>query len=311
MRLFRALLLNILVSLPISAQYLTENGEARILVPHAPFVTSKISRLLLLHYPEAGSGMITAKVVAELGKVGLFEAVEAGSDDPMAKGVKGLGDLPKPELQALATKYKASHVAWFRLDRFHYAAVPSVEVIRGTKFYKFTGSVSGELRCSVLDIGTGEVKSPTALNLIKKIYLEGEQMAPMAPDESHARDMLNEIGVKRAVQLFIPVHEVRKLAIFTDGSLGDLKRKLQSGDLDGALAMLKAIKETSGNESPKFKGRMAYDLALLLMMKNQYPEAMKALEEARQSGKDKTEMTAATEACKQIIEYSDKIKNQS
>lgn len=310
MKLFRVLLLPILFSLPISAQYLTDNGEAKILIPHAPFVTSKISRLLLLHYPEAGSGLFTSRLTAELGKVGLFDAVEAGRDDPVSKGIKGLGDLTKPELQALAAKYRVSHVAWLWLDRFHYAAVPSVEVIRGIRFYKFTGSVSGELRCSVLDLATGEIKSPTALNLIKKIYIEGEQMAPMVPDESHARDMLNEIGVKRAVQLFIPVHEVRKLTFFTDGNLGGLKGKLQAGDLDGALVMMKALQGTSAGESPKFKGRAAYDLSLLLMMKNQNPEAMKALEEARQSGKDKTEIDAAMEACKQIIENLEQLKKQ-
>lgn len=310
MKFFQTLLLPVLISLPLSAQYLTENGEAKILVPHAPFVTSKISRLLLLHYPEAGSGMITAKVGTELGKVGLFEAIEAGADDPLAKGIKGLGDLTKPELQALAAKYKVSHVAWLWLDRFHYVGMPSVEVIRGIRFYKFSGSASGELRCSVADLGTGEVKSPAALNLVKKLYLESEQMAPVAPDEPHARDMLNEIGVKQAVQLFIPVHEVRKLALFTDGSLGELKGKLKSGDLDGALAQIKILQGTSGNESPKFKGRVAYDLGLLLMMKNQAPEALKALEEARHSGKDKTEIDAAMEACKQILEYAERVKKQ-
>ncbi|MBL0312105.1 MAG: hypothetical protein IPP78_05190 [Holophagaceae bacterium] len=254
---FRTLLLSALCCLPLAAQYLTENGEAKILVPHAPFVTGKISRLLLLHHPEAGSGMITAKIGMELRKVGLFEAVEASADDPVAKGVKGLGDLTKAELKALGSKYKVSHVGWFWLDRFHYVGMPSVEVIRGIRFYKFSGSASGELRCSVQDLATGDIKSPAALNLVKKIYLEGEQMAPMAPDESHARDMLNEIGVKRAVQLFIPVHEVRKLPLFTDGSLGELKGKLKSGDLDGAIALARTIQGTSASESPKFKGRLA------------------------------------------------------
>ncbi len=310
MKLFQALLLPVLFSLPISAQYLTENGEAKILVPHAPFATGKITRLLLLHYPESGSGLFTSKLVAELRKVGLFEAVEVGPDDPLAQGIKGLGVLAKPELQALAAKYKASHLTWLWLDRFHYVGMPSVEVIRGIRFYKFSGSVSGELRSSVVDLGTGEVKSPAALNLVKKIYLEGEQMAPMAPDEPHARDMLNEVGVKRAVQLFIPVQEVRKLAFFTDGNLGGLKGKLQTGDLEGALALMKVIQGASAGESPKFKSRAAYDLGILLMMKNQGPQAMKALEEARQSGKDKTEIDAAIEACKLIIEYSEQVKKQ-
>ncbi|MBL0312104.1 MAG: hypothetical protein IPP78_05185 [Holophagaceae bacterium] len=303
----RALLLPILISLPLAAQYLTGNGEAKILVPHAPFVTGKITRILLLHYPEAGSGMITSLLAAELVKIGLFEVVVPGPDDPSAKDIKGLGDLSKSGVTALAAKYKASHVAWLRLDRFHYVSASGKVAAR---LYKFKGSASGELYCSVLDLGTGEVKSSTTLNLVKEIEIESMLGEPSAPDEPHARDLLNEVGVRRAVQLFIPVHEVRKLPLFTDGGLGELKEKLKSGDLDGTIALARTIQGTSASESPKFKGRLAYDFALLLLMKNQNPEALKALEEARQSGKDKSEIDAAMEACKQIIENSERIKKQ-
>lgn len=288
----------------LTAQFVNEAGDVRVLVPKMPLVKTSISKLLLLGSRESDSLLALKSLHAELSRQTAFQAVLPEENSPLAAGVESVEGLTKEQRDGIAAKYGASHVMWFRLERFNFKEKRSTEVIKtpaGSVYqHKWLGVATALLQCPVMDVATGALTTLAPQNINKQYHRENEMAQPVGENTSTVRMEVYQMAARRALQMVVTVQAVQYLPFMTQGALGSVHTTLKAGKLDDALAQATALAAGSGTESAKFQARIQYDLGLLLCLKNRPAEALVALEAAQKAGFDKTEVQNALEACKSI-----------
>lgn len=283
------------------AQFVNEAGDVKLLVPKSPMVKGPVTKLLLLGSKEAESTMVLEELKNELSRQTTFTVVLPQAGSPLAAGTDALEPLPKEQRERLAATYGASHVMWVRLERFSFKEKSSMEVMRGTRFYKWLGSATGMLHCPVMDLGTGALTAPAPQNLQKQYNKEREHMEIVPETAANARHDLVVLAARRALQMVVPVQAVQVLPFMTQGALDHSLDLLKAGKLDEALDATTKLAAASAGESAKYRSRIQYDLALLLCLKNRPQEAQTSLLAAQKLGFDKPEVEKALEACNAIL----------
>lgn len=292
-----------LLASPLCAQHVIQDNQVRLLVPRPPRVAG-IQKLVVIPGNEPISHKTAQALQQELTRHGVIQPILLPREHPLTQRTSAEGLTPQ-DREALRVETGADHALWLQLGRYKHKAGENVEHIAhaGTiiTMYKQTTIASGWLEHSILPLGPDAVTHLPAHQIAKDWVREGTNMRPMSVSQQECMDGLSLHAARRVIQSVIEVQEVKPVPYFEGGDFKASFALLKAGNLDGALANLQALQQTSQDASPKQQARLQYNLGVLHALKGQTREAVTILEKALTLGKEEDVLQKTLAICKAAV----------
>lgn len=299
MRSTLALVLALVVS-PLSAQYINQEDQVRLLVPKPPKVQG-VQKLLIMPGAEPASRFAAQSLLQELTRHGAIQAILLPKDHALAQRASAETFTPQ-EREALGQEFRADHALWLQLGRYKHKGAETAERIAhsGTviTLYKQTTLVSGYLEHSILPLNQAAITPFPAQQIAKDWVRESTNMRPIAIPQQECYEVLGLHAAKRLIQSVIEVQEIKPVPFFDGGEFKAAFAKLKKGDLEGSLGDLTTLQKTLTEASPKQLARLHYNLGVLQALKGETRQAVATLEKAKESGKELETIEKALVICR-------------